>query len=297
MVQRSGFAARPNTMKSISDEALATAASAGDTAALAELCARLETPVFRLCLRLLGNPAEAEDAAQDVMVKVITHLSTFEGASALRTWVHRIAVRHVWGRTPDNTVDEATFDALLEKGLAYGASQPAPTPEESQLAREVCLSCTQGMLHTLNRDERLALVLVELLGLDGHEAADVAECSAAAFRQRLSRARLKLGAFLQRSCGVVQPKAACRCDKQIAGKRALGLTEPKLQRLACDDLPHPSQTVEALDELQAVRAIHQAFQRDGLFAAPATLRTKLQHLLPSVVGARGAGVTAKTSSD
>ena len=62
-------------------DALARSAVAGDAAALSALCRALEAPVFRLCLRMLGDVRDAEDAAQDVLVKVITNLSRFEGRS------------------------------------------------------------------------------------------------------------------------------------------------------------------------------------------------------------------------
>ena len=141
--------------------ALAARAVDGDGKALAELCRRLEAPVYRLCLRMLGDVRDAEDAAQDVLVKVVTHLARFQGRSALMTWVHTVAVRHVLGlkksRAEERALDEDAFAALLEQGLAFGATQPPPTPEDRTLITEVRLSCTQGMLLTLSRDERLAL--------------------------------------------------------------------------------------------------------------------------------------------
>jgi DNA-directed RNA polymerase specialized sigma24 family protein len=76
-------------------EPLRQRALAGDAAALDALCRALANPVFRLCLRMLGDVDDAEDATQEVLVKVVTHLGQFAGRSALTTWVHQIAVRHV----------------------------------------------------------------------------------------------------------------------------------------------------------------------------------------------------------
>lgn len=264
-------------------EALADRAVKGDARALAELSQALEAPVFRLCLRMLGDVRDAEDAAQDVLVKVITNLSRFEGRSALTTWVHQIAVRHLMrlskSRAELRAVDEDTLGALLEQGLAFAATVPPPGPEERLLEKEVRLSCTQGMLTMLNREERLALVLVELLGFDGAEAADIAEVSHDAFRQRLSRAREKLTRFLTARCGLVSEEAACRCEKQVPAKRALGLSV-HTQRLA----PLAADVTLAAAELKSMRAIASAFHRDALFAAPATLRERMAKALPSVLG-------------
>lgn len=271
-------------------EALAQAAVAGDANALASLCRDLQAPVFRLCLRMLGEVGAAEDAAQDVIVKVVTNLSRFEGRSALSTWVHQIAVRHVLSvkksRAEEHDLTEDDFAALLEQGLHYGAHAPAPGPDERVLLTEVRLSCTQGMLLLLDRDDRLALVLVELLGFDGAEAASLMELGHDTFRQRLSRARNRLGTFLQAKCGVVNPSAACHCEKQLPAKCAMGLRpgRQRFQPLSHGDLPSQEDVSTATAELKAVRSIASAFHRDGLFAAPPTLTARLEALLPHVLG-------------
>jgi RNA polymerase sigma factor (sigma-70 family) len=273
-------------------DALAAAAVQGDAQALSSLCQALEAPIFRLCLRMLGDARDAEDAAQDVLVKVITNLSSFEGRSALTTWVHQIAVRHVLAskqsRAEGRTLDEPAFLGLLEQGLAFAATQPPPSPEDRALLNEVRLSCTQGMLLFLSREERLSLVLVDLLGFDGAEAAEIVEISHAAFRQRLARARSKLSAFLESACGEVNDSAPCRCERQVPAKKSLGLSADK-QRwspLSCGDLPAQDEVRAAHDELRAMRSIASAFQRDGLFAAPASLRARLTQALPTVLGDR-----------
>ncbi|MBL8939126.1 MAG: RNA polymerase sigma factor [Archangium sp.] len=265
-------------------DALASRAVAGDAAALSTLCRELEAPVFRLCLRMLGDVRDAEDAAQDVLVKVITNLSRFEGRSALTTWVHQVAVRHVLAlkksRAEVRALDDDAFVELLEQGLAFSATQPPPTPEDRALINEVRLSCTQGMLLSLSRDERLSLVLVDLLGFDGAEAADIVETSHDAFRQRVSRARAKLSAFLQRACGEANEQAACRCEKQLAAKQSMGM-KLRFTPLSMGDAP--ASVVTAHAELKAMRSIASAFHRDGLFGAPASLRARMQQALPTVL--------------
>ena len=276
-------------MSDSSLEELVRCAVDGDGVALAELTRALEKPVFSLCLRMLGDVHDAEDAAQDVLVKVVTHLSSFQGKSAITTWVHRIAVRHVLAmkksRAEERSFDEEGFASLLDRGLEYAGTQPPPTPEQRALISEVRLSCTQAMLLTLSREERLSLVLVDLLGFNSAQAAEVVESSHDAFRQRLSRARARLGGFLEARCGLASEEAACRCERQIPGKIALGLRSEnqKLTPLSSGDLRTSEQAGTALSELKHVRRIASAFHQGGAFSAPDTLRARMQELLPTVL--------------
>lgn len=76
-------------------QALVEKATAGDKKALETLIAGVQDIVFNLSLRMLGTFADAEDATQDILLKMITHLSSFRGDSAFTTWVFSIAVNHL----------------------------------------------------------------------------------------------------------------------------------------------------------------------------------------------------------
>lgn len=268
-------------------DALREQALAGDGAALNRLCAALEAPVYRLCLRMLGDPRDAEDAAQDVLVKVITHLSRFEGRSALTTWVHTVTVRHVLGlrrsRAETRVSGEAGFAERLDEGLRFGGGAEDSDPV---LLREIRLACTQGLLLVLSREERLAVILVDLLGFDGPEAAAVAGVSPDALRQRLARARSRLGTFLRTRCGVATPDAACSCARQGPAKRALGLTAEQVRfsplfEPNAGEGPAPA-VAAAADELRDLRTVWKIYDRDG--AAPPTLGERIRAALPTVLG-------------
>lgn len=277
-------------------ETLAERALGGDRGALGELCRALETPLFRLAFRILGDVRDAEDATQEILVKVVTHLAQFEGKSALSTWAHAIAVRHVLAsrrsRAEERAVDEGAFAELLEAGLAYGAKSAPPTPEDRALRTEIRLGCTQAMLLILGREERLALVLVDLLGFDASEAAAICECAHDALRQRLARSRARLSAFLVERCGEANPAAACHCERQIPAKSALS-TKRRLTPLVAGDLPPADETHLAVDELRAVRAIAGAFHREGALASPASLRARVEAMLPTVFPADGRSPTGQ----
>jgi RNA polymerase sigma factor (sigma-70 family) len=267
---------------------LALRAREGDRRALGALVRALQAPLYRLCLRMLGDPADAEDATQEVLTKVITHLSAFEGRSALSTWAHTIAVRHVLamrrGRAESAAMDEEAFAERLAMGLAFGATAPR-APDDLAMLAEVRLGCTQAMLLMLSRDERIALVLVDLLGLSGEDAAAVLEVSHAALRQRLGRARERLVGFLQAQCGLVAESAPCRCDRQLPAKIALGQRPDRLRLLPLSrgDLAPPSEVALASQELRAVRALSLAYGPDGVLDPPASLRARVEAMLPTLL--------------
>src|SRR5882672_810061 len=73
----------------------ARAAAAGDKLAVRIVLDAIKDNVYALALRMLGHPADAEDAAQEILVIVLTHLGSFRGESAFTTWVWRIAANHV----------------------------------------------------------------------------------------------------------------------------------------------------------------------------------------------------------
>lgn len=67
----------------------------GSKEALGAIIENIEGPVFNLSLRMLGRIEDAEDAKQDILIKVITSLSSYKGKSLFSTWVYKIAVNHL----------------------------------------------------------------------------------------------------------------------------------------------------------------------------------------------------------
>lgn len=209
------------------DADLLHAATAGSLAALDALLAQIQPGVFHLALRMLGHRDDAADATQDVLLKAVTHLSGFRGESAFSTWVWRIAHHHLLtARTRIAEAPEQSLEALDEKlatglsladripGAGADATTHVLTPQEKLEARQVAVSCTQSMLMALDREQRAAYLLDSVFDLPSAEAAAVLGVTAAAYRQRLSRARARLEGFLGQRCGLVNEAAACRCERQ-----------------------------------------------------------------------------------
>lgn len=166
------------------------------------------------------------------MLKVITHLGSFESRSAFTTWVFQIARNHLLTaitRAKENP--EVSLDAMAERlqaGLDFGAAQNSfhaqpgsLSPEDKVAARQVALGCTQNMLMALDREQRLIYVLDTVFGLPSKQAAEVLGISPEAFRQRLGRSRARLENFTSNTCGWVNPDAACTCARQMPVLRHL----------------------------------------------------------------------------
>jgi DNA-directed RNA polymerase specialized sigma24 family protein len=77
------------------DRALVLRAKSGDRAALEELVRRHQAWIYNIDVRMLYHPQDAEDATQEILVKALTALSSYEGRSSFRTWLYRIVVNHV----------------------------------------------------------------------------------------------------------------------------------------------------------------------------------------------------------
>lgn len=206
-------------------------AANGDLAAMDALLRAIERGIFNLAVRMLGHREDAADASQEILLKVTTHLGGYRGEAAFSTWVYRIARNHLTNaatRVPEApTVSLEQFGEKLDRGLAHGRSVAAIEPDAGMLppedraeAVDIAVGCTQGMLMALDRDHRLAYLFDVVFGLTSEQGGDVLEISAAAFRKRLSRARERLDGFMQRTCGLVNADAPCRCPRQLPAVRA-----------------------------------------------------------------------------
>ena len=209
-------------------ERLVVAAAGGDRDALEALLRLIADDVARLAQRMLWHPQDAEDATQEILVKVATRLAGFRGEARVTTWVHRIAVNHLLTtrrrRAEDPTLTFAAFGHDLAQGL--DADYDGRGVDEDLLAEEVRVGCTQGMLLCLDRELRMAYVLGEVLEFPSDEAAAVCEITPAAFRKRLERARSRLGAFMRGHCGLLDPANPCRCRRRIGTAVARGRLDP-----------------------------------------------------------------------
>lgn len=188
----------------------------GDPDALDNLVRALQGDMYGLALRMLCNREDAEDATQEILVRIVTRLSQFDFRSKLKTWAYRVAVNHILDvkKSPVEQM-RLSFESFAED-LTRGLDLEAPAEtEQLLLIEEVKIGCTFGMLQCLDRPHRLAYVLGEIMELPGPEAAMVLDVSADVFRKRLQHARSAILSFTRSYCGLVSDTAPCRCNKQL----------------------------------------------------------------------------------
>jgi RNA polymerase sigma factor (sigma-70 family) len=209
-------------------ETLVEQAKAGDKQALEALVLIIQDRVYGLSVRMLFYPADAEDATQEILIKVITRLDSFHGESAFTTWVYSIASNHLLttrkrrAENKDWTFEE--YENLIDREAPAAAIGMVPEAEQSLLVQEIAISCMQGMLLCFDRDLRIAYILGEIFEVSSDDAAYILAVSPAAYRKRLSRARRLLRDFMKKKCGLVNPTSACRCTRHAEGALTAGLT-------------------------------------------------------------------------
>jgi RNA polymerase sigma factor (sigma-70 family) len=210
------------TNNSIEEQVLL--ARAGNDAALEAVINYAQPLVYNLALRMLWQPADAEDAMQEVLIKVITHLSQFRAESSFATWVYRIATNHLLNLGKRRAATKTlTFDTIGDElaptaTTLAGAADLAETVEQELLAEEIRRRCTLGMLLCLDRNLRLVFILAVWCELTSAEGAYVLDITEASFRKRLSRARSQLREFMEGKCSLVNAAPRCACLRQLERK-------------------------------------------------------------------------------
>jgi RNA polymerase sigma factor (sigma-70 family) len=204
-------------------EDLARRAVDGDRAAVHGLAVALQGEVYGLALRMLWHPEDAEDATQEILVRVVTRLAQFDFRSQLRTWVYRVAANYLLDVKKSAVEKQRLAFAQFAEDLGHGQSTGGPGDDQRDLlVEEVKIGCTLAMLQCLDRPHRLAYVLGEVLDLSAPEGAEALGIDAAAFRKRLQRARERIEAFTRQHCGLVSELAPCQCNRRVPAAVRLG---------------------------------------------------------------------------
>ena len=196
---RVGESVLPRGAAADSDGDLVEAFLAGDRGAFEQLVRRHQDRVFGLCFRLLGSRQQAEEAAQEVFVKVFKNLDRFRSESRFSTWLYRVTINHARGlhsrRIRRREGDHVSVDAGF--GEDSGTSRPlqlsdtAPSVEEDLISAER-LGQLREELELLDPLWREILVLRDVEGLSYEDTAKALSVAPGTVKSRLHRARSEL---------------------------------------------------------------------------------------------------------
>ena len=208
-----------NEKEQMETQKLVRLAAEGDKGALEQLLTGVQDLVFNLSLRMLGTIHDAEDASQEILIRVMTNLASFRGESAFSTWVFRIAVNHLKNYRKSMFAQHPLSFEYYGEDIVSGKEKDIPDltmgVDRNLLEQELKLSCTNVMLQCLDTDSRCIYILGTMFRVDSRLAAEILEISPEVYRQRLSRIKKKMAGFLEEYCGL-SGKGVCSCSKRIS---------------------------------------------------------------------------------
>jgi RNA polymerase sigma factor (sigma-70 family) len=199
----------------INEEILVEESLNGNIRSLEKLILVYQKKVFNLSLKFLWNPEDAEDATQEIFIKIITKLNSFRRESSFSTWLYRIAVNHLLNYKKSKQESKKITFKLISKELEKNSTIPEQKENLEELVNTVKSACTNAMLIALKREHRIAFLLGEVFQMKSPEAAEIMQITDVNFRKKLSRARLRMKEFMNTNCGVYNSSNTCRCKNRI----------------------------------------------------------------------------------
>ena len=253
-------------------QALVDKATSGDKKALETLVTDVQDMIFNLSLRMLGTFADAEDATQDILLKMITHLSSFRGESRFTTWVFQIAVNHLKSYKKHMFANvPLSFDFYgndIENGKIEDVPDLTQNVDKDILAEELKMSCTNVMLQCLDTESRCIFILGTMFQIDSRMAGDILGMTPEAYRQRLSRVRRKMADFLSQYCGEYGG-GRCRCKNRVNyAIQSRRLNPQQLDYVTAAEIPVKTifdvkSAMEEIDELSQDFSFCKPYQSPG----------------------------------
>ena len=259
-------------------------ATAGDKSALETLIVSVQDIVFNLSLRMLGTFADAEDATQDILLKMITHLSSFRGDSSFTTWVFRIAAnhlknykRHMFAHYP---LSFEYYGNDIQNGKAQDVPDLTQDVEKDLLAEELKMSCTNVMLQCLDMESRCIFILGTMFRVDSRIAGDILDMTPEAYRQKLSRIRKKMAGFLSEYCGEYG-SGRCKCrDRVNYAIQSHRLNPLQLDYVKAEGIPVQTM-IDVKNAMEDIDNLSQDFSFCKPYRSPEHVKRLIQEFLDS----------------
>ncbi|MGB6064262.1 MAG: RNA polymerase sigma factor [Desulfomonilaceae bacterium] len=266
-------------------EDLVDRAVQGDRDSLEKLIERIQDRVYGLAIRMLAYPADAEDATQEILVKIVTNLGSFQRESSFTTWVYRIASNHLLTTRKRRAEGLAlTFnlcESLVDRGLEYSHFDKSHGAEQGLIVKEMMIECLHALLLCLDRSLRITFILSHVFGTNSVDGAYILGITPAGFRKRLSRARSLVRDFMRKKCGLFDLENPCQCARQISFAEKRGAVNREKLLFAshpagsAEDMPN----FDRLQELGELKRLAIIFRSCPDYIAPKGLVESLKEAL------------------
>jgi RNA polymerase sigma-70 factor, ECF subfamily len=181
---------RAGATDAVSADVLARA-QAGDHQAFALVYSLHKRRIYSLCLRMVGNVAEAEDLTQEAFLQLHRKIATFRGDSAFSTWLHRLAINVVLMQLRKKGLSLISLDEAMEPTPDEGPSRSFGAPDLT-LTGAIDRLALERAVADLPTGYRLIFILHDVEGFEHNEIAAMLDCSIGNSKSQLHKARLKL---------------------------------------------------------------------------------------------------------
>jgi len=172
-------------------------AQAGDAAAFELLYQLHSRRVYALCLRMVSNPADAEDLMQEAFLQLFRKIGTFRGESAFSTWLHRMTVNVVLMRLRKKSLPVASLEETTEPDEETGGPRKDIGAPDLRLSGAVDRVNLERSVEKLPPGYRTVFVLHDVQGYEHNEIAEIMGCSVGNSKSQLHKARTRLRDLLQ----------------------------------------------------------------------------------------------------
>ncbi len=254
-------------------EEMVNLAMEGDRDAFEMLIRSVQDRIYGLALKMLYQLPEAEDATQEILIKIVTRLDSFRQESSFDTWAMKIASNHLLNKRKSLTRRQFTFkncEDMIIRDIPDRSTFQYPRAEQDLIVAEMRISCMQGMLQCLDWDHRLVYILGETMDVTGPEGSAILDISPSAFRKRLSRSRECIRNFLSKNCELYDEVNLCKCVPQAMAAIKNGYIDPEHLQYA----EHPANSIKNMEAITQVRVM------DGLSREAALMRAHPDYAAP-----------------
>jgi RNA polymerase sigma-70 factor (ECF subfamily) len=212
-----GSVATPVESSEVSEKQAICRAQQGDAGAFECLYRLHSRRVYSLCLRMVGNAAEAEDLTQEAFLQLFRKIATFRGESAFSTWLHRLSVNVVLMRLRKKSMAETSLEEVTEPDEESGGPRRDFGAPDLRLSGSIDRLNLQRAVEQLPPGYKSVFVLHDVQGYEHNEIAEIMGCSIGNSKSQLHKARMRLRELLHEAL-----RQRAREERKAAGSKAGG---------------------------------------------------------------------------